>query len=83
MLLDEGRRVMVRETKGASGISKTTMHHILTEYLMKKKIVAQWVLHMLFPTQKQRRMEQCYKHLTCYRKEGIVFLQRIIAIDET
>ncbi len=37
-----------------SGIPKTTMNYILTEYLMKKKIEVWWVLYI--PTQKQHRM---------------------------
>ncbi len=35
------------------------------------------------PAQKQSRMILCQKHLTHYEKEGIAFLQRIIAIHET
>ncbi len=50
---------------------------------MKKKVVAQWVLHMLFPIQKPHYMKLCQKHLTYYKKEGIVYLQWIIVIDET
>ncbi len=38
---------------------------------------------MLFSMQKQRCMELCQKHLIYYEKEGIVFLQQIITIDET
>ncbi len=40
-------------------------------------------MHMLFPAQKLCCMERCQKYLTRYKKEGIVFLQRIIASDET
>ncbi len=38
--------------EGASGISKITTHHILTEYLMKKKVLVRWAPNMLFPAQK-------------------------------
>ncbi len=38
---------------------------------------------MLFPKQKQHYMELCQKHSTRWEEEGIVFLQRIITIDET
>ncbi len=39
MLFDDGRRMMKQEIKGVSGILKTMTHtHILTEYLMKKKV---------------------------------------------
>ncbi len=36
MLLDKGRRMTVLEMEGW-GIPKTTIHHILTKYMMKKK----------------------------------------------
>ncbi len=49
---------------------------------MNKKVTTQWAPQMLFPVQKQH-MELCQKHLTHYEKEGIVFLQWTIAIDET
>ncbi len=50
--------------EGVSGTLETTIHNILTKYLMKKKAAAWWVLQMLFPIYKQRYMELCPKHLT-------------------
>ncbi len=41
-LLDADRWMMVWEMEGTSGTPKTTIYRILTEYLMKKKVVAQW-----------------------------------------
>ncbi len=43
---------MVWDMEGVSGIPKTTIHHIITEYLIKKKAVTWWVPHILFPTHK-------------------------------
>ncbi len=57
----------------ASWILKTMTHCILIKYLIKKKVAAWWVPHMLFPMQKHH-MELCQKHLTHYEKEGIAFL---------
>ncbi len=68
--------------EGVAGIPKTTIYRILTKYLMKKKVAAQWVSHTLFPAQKHH-MELCQKYLTLYEKEGIDLLQQIITIDET
>ncbi len=48
---------------------------------MKKQVAVWWVPHMLFPM--QNHTELCQKQLTRYKKEEIVFLQRIIAINET
>ncbi len=78
-ILDKDRKMMAREIEEASGIPKT-IHRILTEYLMKKKIAVWWVPHMLFPMQKLWCMELCQKYLTCYKGEGIVFLQQIINV---
>ncbi len=82
-LLNKDRWMTVWGMEGVSGAPKTTICCILTEYLMKKMVVAQWVLHVLFPAWKQHCIELCQKHLTHYEKEGITFLQWIISIDET
>ncbi len=60
----------MREIKGASSILKTMIHHVLTKYLMKKKVATWWVPHMLFPTQEQCHMELRQKHLTPLQKES-------------
>ncbi len=68
------------------GITYTENNDTAHFYLIsdeKKKVVARWVPHMLFSVQKQHYMELCQKHLARYKKEGIVLLQQIIAIDET
>ncbi len=41
------RQMTVQEMEGMLGIPKTTIHHILTKYLMKKKVAVQWIPHML------------------------------------
>ncbi len=64
-----------------SDIPKTMIHRILSEYLMKKKVAACWVLHRQFSVQKQHHMELCQKHLT-HKRKVIVFLKRIIVSDE-
>ncbi len=85
MLFDEGREMMVQDMRGASGINKTMIHHILTKHLMKKMVVVLWVWVPLMccPEEKQRRTELCQKHLICYKKERVMFLQQLIAINET
>ncbi len=69
MLHDDDRQMMVRKMEVAPGKPKTMIHHILTEYLMKKNIVVWCISHILFSTQKHCCMELCQKHLTCYKKE--------------
>ncbi len=48
-LLDEDRWITVWEMEWVFGILKTVIHHILTKYLMKKKVAVWWIPHMLFP----------------------------------
>ncbi len=43
----------MQEMEGASSILKTMIRHILTKYMMEKKVVVQLIPHMLFPAQKQ------------------------------
>ncbi len=75
--------MLVREMERVSSIPKTKIHHFLTKCLMKKKIVmcvdiAHAVSHI-----KTISLGTVKETLTYYKKEGIVFLQRIITIDET
>ncbi|KAL4083208.1 hypothetical protein QTP88_028538 [Uroleucon formosanum] len=82
-LLDEDRRITVREIEQETGISKSSVHRILTEILQKRKIAARWVPHFLSPEQKDTRKDICRELLSRYENEKETFLDRIIAIDET
>ena len=52
------------------GISKDAVHRILTEKLLKRKIVAKWVPHLLTPEQKQTRIDIVRQHLQRFQQEG-------------
>ncbi|KAL4142347.1 hypothetical protein QTP88_004826 [Uroleucon formosanum] len=82
-LLDEDGRITVREIEQETGISKSSVHRILTEILQKRKIAARWVPHFLSPEQKDTRKDICRELLSRYENEKETFLDRIIAIDET
>ncbi len=62
-LLNEDRGVTVWEMEGGQVYQKNTIHHILIEYLTKKKVAVLWVPHLLFPVQKQHHMELGQKHV--------------------
>jgi histone-lysine N-methyltransferase SETMAR len=82
-LLDEDRRMTVREMEAECNIPKSSLHQILTEVLGKRKIAARWVPHFLNADQKAERMRVARVLLRRYRKEGDRFLERIITMDET
>lgn len=73
----------MREIENETGISKSSVHRILTEILQKRKIAARWVPHFLSPVQKDTRKDICRELLSRYENEKETFLDRIIAIDET
>ncbi len=63
-MLDEDRRMTIREMEAESGISRTSLHRILTDILQKCKILAQWVPHFLNAEQKA---DACTSRKTCCR----------------
>ncbi|KAJ4440407.1 hypothetical protein ANN_08548 [Periplaneta americana] len=56
---------------------------ILKKKLDVRKIAARWVPHNLTKAQKWHRYAIAQFHIQRYHNEGDVFLQRIVAIDET
>ena len=82
-LLDEDKRFTCEEIAERIGIGHNSVHHILTAILGKRKIVARWVPHHLSDDQKTCRMTISAQHLARFRREGDLFLKRIVAIDES
>jgi len=72
--LAEDHRATCEEISRGTGISPTSLFHILTNDLQKRKICAQWVPHFLTAEQKQKRLEivtllkqiEFYVVLDCY-----------------
>ncbi|KAJ4436145.1 hypothetical protein ANN_18772 [Periplaneta americana] len=52
-------------------------------FVANKKLAASWVPHNLTEAQKWHRYATALLHLQRYHNEGDVFLQRVVAIDET
>ena len=55
--LAEDRRATCEELSQGTGISPTTVFHVLTNYLQKRKICARWVPHFLTGEQKQKCLQ--------------------------
>ncbi len=81
-LLDEDRRMMVREMEVESEIPKTSMHCISTDILQKHKILVRCVPYFLSAEQKAERMHILQELLTHYINECESFLQWIITMNE-
>lgn len=82
-LVAEERRLTTRQIAESVGISNGAVHSILTEDLMKRKLCAKWVPHLLTEEQKVCRVTLSSNHLQRFRREGEDFLNRIVACDET
>lgn len=77
------RRVKVREIAEIVGISKDSVHRILTEELGMKKLCARWVPRLLTPEQKHNRMTISKESLERFKRNPDDFFRRFITVDET
>jgi hypothetical protein len=64
-------------------MSTASVFRIVTQTLQKRKVAAKWVLHQLSKEQKAARKRVAEELLWRYEAEGVQFLNRIVAIDET
>lgn len=79
----EDRRITVRQLSDALGVSTGSVHSMLTEKIGMRKVCAKWVPHILTEDQRGCRVSICSSHLCRHRREGLAFLERIVACDET
>ncbi|KAI6651433.1 Transposase [Oopsacas minuta] len=80
--LDEDRRITLQELEERVGISKATLHSIITEDLEISKVIARWVPKVLSKKQKRERVRVSKELLSRYNAEED-FLDRIVTEDET
>ena len=83
VLIAEDPRQTCEQIAYTLGISHTSVHQILTEHLGKRKVAAKYVPHDLTVEQKQNRVNLSRSLLSRYFHEGMHFLHRIVAVDET
>lgn len=82
-MVQQDRRVKVREIGEAIGISSERVLHILKEQLGMRKMCARWVPHLLNDKQKERREELSRSNLELLTKNKSDFMRRFITMDET
>ena len=83
VLINEDPRQKCDQIAYTLGISHASVHKILTENLGKRKVAAKFVPHDLNNQQKLNRVNVATSLLLRFYHEGMEFLHRIVAIDET
>jgi hypothetical protein len=81
-LIENDRRLTVRELSDESGIPKTTIHDILVHDLQLKHVSARWVPHLLTDENRAEQVRCAHEFFRMMRREP-GFLQRVITADET
>jgi histone-lysine N-methyltransferase SETMAR len=79
----EDRRITLRELGDILGVSQTTAHTILRDYLHMRKVCARWIPRLLTPEQLEYRAFVCEQWKQRYSEEGDDFLKKIVTCDES
>ena len=82
-VINGDRRLTVREVADKCGISKTTAHQILGNYLNMNRVCARWVPRILTAEHFTKRVELSKQFIKKVNRSGIRFLDRIITTDES
>jgi len=73
----------MRTLATAFGISKDTIHKILTEDLGLSKKSARWVAKLLSEKQKQERVQLCNRFIAAVHRHSLAWLDKIVSLDVT
>ena len=79
----QDRRIKIRDIVEETGLSYHTVRNILVQDLGMKKMTARWVPRMLTLAQKRQRTVLCEQHLTNFRANKKLFIERYVTMDET
>lgn len=82
-LLEDDRRLNIGSIAATLNIGYGSAQKILREVLGFHKVSARWVPRLLSPEHKQHRLEISQRHFNRFQREGDLFLNRIVACDET
>ena len=82
-VVNENRRITIRQIAEAEGISYGSAETILTEDLGMTRVCARWVPHLLIPEQNLNRVFKSQEMLDRLFHEGQAFLHRIVTGDES
>ena len=77
----QDRRITIRDIVEKTGFSYHSVHNILEKEF--KKLTARWVPRMLTLAQKRQRTVLCEQHLTNFRADKKIFIERYVTMDET
>ena len=80
--LDEDRRSTLRQLEETLGISKSTIHNVVSQTLGMSRVSARWVPKLLTDEQKRRRVVVCRDLIRSWQGERN-YLSRIVTGDET
>ena len=82
-VINGDRRLTVCEVADKCGISKTTAHQILGNYLNMNRVCARWLPRILTAEHLTKRVELSKQFIKKVNRGGIRFLDRIITTDES
>lgn len=82
-LIEQDRHVTYLEIKATLGISATSIHKILHEHLMVRKLCARWIPHKLTDTQKKVRVGWCHEMLEKFNRGASKSVYYIVTGDES
>ena len=82
-LMDEDRRITVREIQQTLQMSNGTLHTIIHDYLGMRKVTSRWVPHQLKPHHMTARVEFCELMLKKFDEGSSELVSNIITGDET
>ena len=82
-VIDTDRRLTVREIASKCGISKTTVHDILSNELNMNRVCARWVPRILTSENLAKRVELSKQFIKKVDRGGVRYLDRIITTDES
>lgn len=82
-LVNEDRRMTMREIEKALDLSHGTVNRILHEELSMRKLCARWIPHQLKDHQKEARVAFCLSTLSQFNQGNSELVGNIITGDET
>ena len=83
MLIDQNRRITLRELASCQYLFDGNDHRILHNQLGMRRVTAQWIPRLLNKDQKQAWVSSAQGFLQRFHSEGQQFLDRIITVNET
>ena len=81
-LLDKDRCITIRVVSQPVDCSVGTVHTIIHQNLIMRRLCARWIPKMLSECQKTQRVESCWRFVQRFEREGEDFLSRIVTPDE-